>query len=162
MSWGSLGGGRERPREQALPERGGGKQNGLSLCHSPSESGRVRPPPPAPGVGWGGGGQRLLTSPCVPGQAWAVPTAAGMEGLPQLGSLCPFTPVPGPMAELQPGSRPFRVSVQEQLQSAGEWQAGWDTLQGHFRREAGAVAATDLPLTRGKPCLRIKHLMFLH
>lgn len=153
--------GRERPREQALPERGGGKQNGLSLYHSPSESGRVRAPPRA-GGGVRGRWAAAPRLPCVPGQAWAVPTAAGMDGLPQLGSLCPFTPVPGPMAELQPGSRPFRVSVQEQLQSAGEWQAGWDTLQGHFRREAGAVAATDLPLTRGKPCLGIKHLMFLH
>lgn len=158
MSWGSLGGGGRDLAEQALPEP---RWREAEWTAPLSQSIRVWLGEGPPRRGWmgelGSG-----SSPPVCARSGLGHADCSGDGLPPLGSLCPFTPVPGPMAELQPGSRPFRVSVQGQLQSAGEWQAGWDTLQGHFRREAGAVAATDLPLPRGKPCPGIKHLMCLH
>lgn len=145
------GGGRDLA-EQALPEpRWREAEWTVPLSQSIQVWSGESPPHTHPARGWGWGSGSSPPVCARPG----VPTAAGM-GSPGSGPSAPShrsracvwqsrSQGPAPSVYLSRGSS-------NQLVSGG---LGGTPSTGHFRREAGAVAATDLPLRGSKQCMGI-------
>lgn len=128
---------------------GGRKQNGLSLSHSPSESGWVG----APHVK----GARDSSPSCVcTARPGATPTTAGM-GSPSSGPSAP------PHRSLQQSrgqgpapSRHLSRDSSHQLVSGG---LGGTPSTGHFRRDTGASGCRWPSLVPKQVCVGVKNLM---